>query len=148
MSYRHILFEIDEHGVALITINRPDKLNALSVSVVSELAGSFERFADDKAIRAAIVTGAGEKAFVAGADIRELPEHSAIESRTLALRGQRVFRILETSHKPSVAAINGFALGGGLQFEASALGAAASTEDWREGTHAFLEKRRPALTGK
>ncbi len=115
MSYRHLLFDTDEHGVALITINRPDKLNALSMEVVAELRDAFERVAGDAAVRAAILTGAGEKAFVAGADINELAVLSPMESRELALRGQRAFRLLETSRKPSVAAINGFALGGGLE---------------------------------
>src|SRR5438552_2972509 len=114
MSYRHILFDADEHGVALITVNRPDKLNALSMAVVEELADAFQRVCQDAAVRAAIVTGAGEKAFVAGADINELAVLSPFESREMALRGQRAFRILETSRKPSVAAVNGFALGGGL----------------------------------
>jgi len=115
MSYSHILFEMDEHGVALITVNRPDKLNALSIAVVAELAEAFQRLTNDAAVRAAIVTGAGEKAFVAGADINELAVLSPFESRELALGGQRTFRMLETCRKPSVAAINGFALGGGLE---------------------------------
>src|SRR5436309_2465988 len=115
MSYRHILFEPDERGLALITINRPDKLNALSIAVVEELADAFQLVAGDAAIRAAIITGSGEKAFVAGADINELAVLTPFESRELALRGQRTFRMLETSRKPSVAAINGFALGGGLE---------------------------------
>jgi enoyl-CoA hydratase len=75
----------------------------------------FERISADPGIRAIILTGAGEKAFVAGADIRELESLSAIGARDFALRGQRVFRILETCGKPSVAAVNGYALGGGLE---------------------------------
>ncbi len=115
MSYSHILFEADEHGIAVVTVNRPDKLNALSCAVVGELADAFERVAADAALRAAIVTGAGEKAFVAGADIHELAALSAVEARAFALRGQRTFRRLETMAKPSVAAVNGYALGGGLE---------------------------------
>jgi enoyl-CoA hydratase len=115
MSYSHILCEVDESGVALITVNRPQKLNALSGEVVGELGDAFARIASDRAIRAAIVTGAGEKAFVAGADINELAVLSAFEARDFALRGQAVFRRLETCGKPSVAAVNGFALGGGLE---------------------------------
>jgi enoyl-CoA hydratase len=115
MGYAHILFEIDTSGVALVTINRPPKLNALSREVVSELDDAFTRIASDPAIRAAIITGAGEKAFVAGADINELAALSAHESRQLALRGQTAFRRLETCGKPTVAAVNGFALGGGLE---------------------------------
>ena len=115
MSYGHILFEVDEHGIASIAVNRPEKLNALSAAVVRELGDAFERVASDRAIRAAIVTGAGPKAFVAGADINELAVLSPIEALAYARRGQEAFRRLETMGKPSVAAVNGFALGGGLE---------------------------------
>src|SRR5256885_1549390 len=115
MPYSHILFEVDDAGMALITINRPQKLNALSGEVIAELGDAFGRIADDPAIRAAILTGAGEKAFVAGADINELAVLSPLEAREFALRGQGVLRRLETCGKPSVAAVNGFALGGGLE---------------------------------
>jgi enoyl-CoA hydratase len=115
MSYNHILFEVDAAGVALVTVNRPEKLNALSGAVIADLHRAFERIAGERDIRAAILTGAGEKAFVAGADIQELAALSALEAREFARRGQQVFRLLETSHKPSVAAVNGFALGGGLE---------------------------------
>ena len=106
---------MEESGVALLTVNRPEKLNALSGAVIAELADAFGRVAADPAIRAAILTGTGEKAFVAGADIRELAELSPCEARAFALRGQAAFRQLETCGKPSVAAVNGFALGGGLE---------------------------------
>ncbi len=115
MSYRHILFEVDEHGIAAITVNRPEKLNALSSGVVTELEDAFGRVARERNIRGTVITGAGEKAFVAGADINELAALSAVEARAYALRGQQVFRLLETSSKPSVAAVNGYALGGGLE---------------------------------
>jgi len=115
MPYSHILFEVDDAGVALITVNRPQKLNALSGEVIVELGQAFGQVASDDGIRAAIVTGAGEKAFVAGADINELAVLSAFEARDFSLRGQGVFRRLETCGKPSVAAVNGFALGGGLE---------------------------------
>jgi enoyl-CoA hydratase len=115
MPYSHILFQVEESGIALLTVNRPEKLNALSGAVIGELADAFGRVAGDPAIRAAVLTGAGEKAFVAGADIRELAGLSPYEARAFALRGQAVFRQLETCGKPSVAAVNGFALGGGLE---------------------------------
>jgi enoyl-CoA hydratase len=115
MPYRDILFEADEKGIALVTINRPDKLNALSSGVVAELKDAFGRVAADPSIRAGIVTGAGSKAFVAGADIAELASLEALEAREYALAGQQAFRLLETGRKPWVAAINGFALGGGLE---------------------------------
>jgi enoyl-CoA hydratase len=115
MQYEHVLFETDTAGIALVTINRPDKLNALSGAVVAELRDTFERIENDLAIRAAILTGAGEKAFVAGADIKEFGALTPAEMRQAARRGQQTFRLLETSSKPSVAAINGYALGGGLE---------------------------------
>lgn len=115
MPYSQILFRVEESGIALLTVNRPEKLNALSGAVIGELADAFGRVAADPAIRAAILTGTGEKAFVAGADIRELADLSPSEARAFALRGQTVFRQLETCGKPSVAAVNGFALGGGLE---------------------------------
>ena len=116
MSYSHILFHVEESGIALLTVNRPEKLNALSGAIVGELADAFGRVAGDSAIRAAIVTGAGEKAFVAGADIQRTGGAFAVEMRARSrCAGRRRFRILETCGKPSVAAVNGFALGGGLE---------------------------------
>ncbi len=115
MSYSQIAFNIDGDGIALITVNRPQKLNALNAETFSELNDAFSQVETDVAIRALIVTGAGEKAFVAGTDIRELSEANALEAQQLALRGQRTFRRLELMNKPSLAAVNGFALGGGLE---------------------------------
>jgi enoyl-CoA hydratase len=115
MSFSHILFDVDAGGIALVTVNRPEKLNALSAAVIADLRQAFEQIASDREIRAAILTGAGERAFVAGADIQELAALSGLQAQEFARRGQEVFRMLETSHKPSVAAINGFALGGGLE---------------------------------
>jgi enoyl-CoA hydratase len=115
MPYQHILFDRAASGVALITVNRPEKLNALSTAVISDLDQAANEIASDAAIRAAIITGAGAKAFVAGADINELAALTAPEARAYALRGQQVFRKIETLGKPVVAAINGFALGGGLE---------------------------------
>src|SRR5664280_1263590 len=115
MPYSHILFQVEESGIALLTVNRPEKLNALSGAAIGELADAFGRVAANAAIRAAVLTGAGEKAFVAGADIDELAALSPYKARAFALRGQAVLRQLETCGKPSVAAVNGFALGGGLE---------------------------------
>ncbi len=114
MSYQHILFEA-AGGVARITINRPEKLNALNAATLGELDDAFARAESDPAVRALLLTGAGEKAFAAGADIQELAESTPIEAHWSSLRGQRIFRRLETMPKPSLAAINGFALGGGLE---------------------------------
>src|SRR3989475_2668285 len=114
MEYQTLLFEIKD-GVALITINRPDKLNALNDQVMAELADVAERLATGDDIRGAILTGAGPKAFVAGADIGDLAQQGPFDGKTRALRGQAVLRRLETCGKPVVAAINGFALGGGCE---------------------------------
>jgi enoyl-CoA hydratase len=115
MSYQHILFDREASGVALITVNRPDKLNALSAAVIADLDQAAGEIKSDPAIRAAIITGEGTKAFVAGADINELAALTPAEARAYALRGQQVFRKIETLGKPVVAAVNGFALGGGLE---------------------------------
>jgi enoyl-CoA hydratase len=115
MPFQHILFDRDASGVALITVNRPDKLNALSSAVIADLDQAAGEIASDAGIRAAIITGAGAKAFVAGADINELAALTPAEARAYALRGQQVFRKIETLGKPVVAAVNGFALGGGLE---------------------------------
>jgi len=119
MSYSHILFETAEDGIALFTVNRPQKLNALNRVVIAELDDAIGRVADDHSIRGLIVTGAGEKAFVAGADISEIAETPPVLAQEMSLRGQRVFRRLETIGKPSIAAINGWALGGGLELALS-----------------------------
>src|SRR3954463_12347837 len=115
MQYDHVLFEAEAGGIAVLTVNRPDKLNALTSAVISELRDAFERVENDPAIRALVLTGAGVKAFVAGADIQELASLSPVEMREHAHQGQQTFRMLEKSSKPSVAAINGWALGGGLE---------------------------------
>jgi enoyl-CoA hydratase len=114
MSYETLLFEIRD-GVALITINRPDKLNALNDQVVDELSHAAGRIATEDAIKGAILTGAGPKAFVAGADIADLAKQGPFDGKARALRGQAVLRRLETCGKPVIAAVNGFALGGGCE---------------------------------
>jgi enoyl-CoA hydratase len=119
MSYSSLRFDVDPSGIATVTVNRPDKLNALNRETMRELSDAFTRAREDASIRALIVTGAGEKAFVAGADINELAVLSPLEARTLALGGQAIFRSLETLPKPTVAAVNGFALGGGLELAMS-----------------------------
>jgi enoyl-CoA hydratase len=100
--------------IATITINRPDKLNALNARVITELGEAIDAVSADADIGGVIVTGSG-RAFVAGADIAELNDHSAASAKTLAQRGQDVFRRYESSLKPTVAAVNGFALGGGCE---------------------------------
>jgi enoyl-CoA hydratase len=109
-----LLFELTD-GVARLTVNRPDKLNALNAIVIAELGDAVTRVETDSAVRGVLITGAGSKSFVAGADISELTEQGAIGGRQRALAGQQVFRRLEHCGKPVIAAINGFALGGGLE---------------------------------
>jgi enoyl-CoA hydratase len=109
-----ILFELSD-GIARITINRPDKLNALNATVIAELGDAITRVETDAAVRGVILTGAGAKAFVAGADITELAEQTPQEGKARSLLGQQVFRRMERCGKPVVAAINGFALGGGCE---------------------------------
>lgn len=114
-EFEHILYDPGEDGILTITINRPDKLNALSMATIDELDVAFGTAEADDSVRVIIITGAGEKAFVSGADISELVDLDATSGTGLASRGQRVFRRLESMAKPSIAAINGFALGGGCE---------------------------------
>ena len=109
-----LLFELGE-GIARVTINRPDKLNALNATVIEELGDAVTRIETDAAVRGVILTGAGQKAFVAGADISELANQGPVEGKARSLRGQQVFRRLESCGKPVIAAVNGFALGGGCE---------------------------------
>ena len=113
MSYRFLTFAVADR-IATITMNRPDKLNALNDTSMQELAGAVEAVRRDTAVAGVIVTGAG-RAFVAGADIEELRAKSPTEAYALARFGQDVFRRLETCPKPVIAAVNGFALGGGCE---------------------------------
>ncbi len=115
MDFNHIQFTVDADGIGVITIARPEKLNALNQRVMEDLRRVFEHAAGDAAVRALIITGSGEKAFVAGADIKELAEIEPTQAELLSNRGQTVFRMLEKMRKPSVAAVNGFALGGGME---------------------------------
>jgi enoyl-CoA hydratase len=115
MSFQLLSFESDADGLALVTINRPEKLNALNQTVISELGKAFRMAREDASVKGVILTGAGGKAFVAGADIGELANVDAIEAERISRRGQEIFRELETLRKPSVAAVNGYALGGGLE---------------------------------
>ncbi|MBD3334704.1 MAG: enoyl-CoA hydratase [Candidatus Eisenbacteria bacterium] len=114
MSWETLLLEKDP-PVAVVTVNRPDKLNALNAQAFNDLYDAFKRLGQDDEVRVVIVTGSGEKAFVAGADIKELAEMSAREGKELSLRGQKVFDLVENCGKPTIAAINGYALGGGCE---------------------------------
>ncbi|MCU1227620.1 MAG: 3-hydroxybutyryl-CoA dehydratase [Acidobacteria bacterium] len=102
-------------AIAIITIDRPKVLNALNAQTVAEIGEAFEQVRNDDAVRAVILTGGGEKAFVAGADINELATMNPITGKETAERGQRVFTAIERFPKPVIAAVNGFALGGGCE---------------------------------
>lgn len=114
MSDSPLLIE-DHDGVRLITIHRPDKLNALNSATLDALHMAFDDAAESADVRAIVLTGAGPKAFVAGADIAEMADLRPVEGRDFALRGQRMMRRVELMPKPVIAMINGFALGGGLE---------------------------------
>ena len=105
----------DRDGVRRVTINRPDKLNALNSATLDALHAAFDDAAATDSVRAVVLTGAGPKAFVAGADIAEMADLRPVEGRDFALRGQRMMRRVELMPKPVIAMINGFALGGGLE---------------------------------
>ena len=115
MPFENIFIAI-ENGIGQITINRPTKLNALNVATIQELHSAFESMESNNDVRVIIITGAGEKAFVAGADISEFAHFSIEEGAQLAAQGQELlFDFVENCKKPVIAAINGFALGGGLE---------------------------------
>ena len=107
---------LTDHGsIRRIAVDRPDKLNALNVATLDALLVAFEQAAEDPAVRVVVLTGAGPKAFVAGADIAEMAGLRPVEGRDFSLRGQRLMRRIETLPKPVIAMVNGFALGGGLE---------------------------------
>lgn len=115
MSYTNIILE-ENNGIATITINRPNKLNALNKETIHELHEAFKEADLDTDTKVIIVTGSGEKAFVAGADISEFADYSIEEGKMLAAKGQDLlFNFIENLSTPTIAAINGFALGGGLE---------------------------------
>jgi enoyl-CoA hydratase len=114
MAYDNLLFGVSEQ-IARITFNRPNVLNALNRKTMDELGDCLKRVRADDAIRVLILTGAGEKAFIAGADINELSQQTPVNGREFTLYGQEIIHRLEKLGKPAIAAINGFALGGGCE---------------------------------
>ena len=116
----NVLIQID-NGIATITVNRPDKLNALNKETIAELHDAFKAADEDTDVKVIVVTGAGEKAFVAGADIAEFADFSVAEGEKLASRGQAMlFDFVANLSTPVIAAVNGFALGGGLELAMAA----------------------------
>ena len=119
MSYKNLLTQT-KNGIHTITINRPNKLNALNKETIKELHEAFDESDNDEAVKVIILTGSGEKAFVAGADISEFADFSVDEGSQLAARGQKLlFDFVENLSTPVIAAVNGFALGGGLELAMS-----------------------------
>jgi len=114
MTFDNLLVERDGN-IAVVTLNRPKVLNALNTQTLTELSQAMASFKDDADVRAIVLTGAGEKSFVAGADINELAVLSPVAGKEHARRGQQIFDAIEQLGKPVIAAINGFALGGGCE---------------------------------
>jgi enoyl-CoA hydratase len=114
MSYENILYD-KKDGIATITFNRPKVLNALNRQTIAELHQALLDARDDSSVRVLILTGAGEKSFVAGADISELAQQTPVNGKEFSIAGQHTAQLLETMGKPSICAINGFALGGGSE---------------------------------
>lgn len=114
MKYKSLLYSKEE-GIGIVTINRPESLNALNGEVYTELYKLFQEIEDDQDVRAVILTGSGEKAFIAGADIAEMHPQSSVEIRSFIDKGRRASDRIYTLSKPVIAAINGFALGGGCE---------------------------------
>ena len=115
MGYENLLYDVKDQ-IARVTFNRPNVLNALNRKTVEELDDCLAAIERDDSVRVSIFTGAGEKAFVAGADINELSTRTPVTGKEFSVFGNRVLHRLETMGKPSIAAINGFALGGGCEF--------------------------------
>ena len=114
MSYENLLVDTREQ-IATVTVNRPKVLNALNRKTVDELDACFRSLQHDADVRAVIITGAGEKAFIAGADVKELATYNPQEAKECSFRGQAVLNRIENLGKPVIAAINGYALGGGCE---------------------------------
>lgn len=114
MNYENLLVSVED-GIATVTLNRPKALNALNSSLLTELSGLLDAIAGDSSIQAVIITGAGEKAFVAGADIAEMQGKTPLEARAFSQFGNSVFLKIERLPQPVIAAVNGFALGGGCE---------------------------------
>ena len=114
MAYENLLYEVKDQ-IARITFNRPSVLNALNRKTMDELGDCLDAARRDDSVRALVLTGSGEKAFIAGADINEIAQRTPIDGKEFSLYGQEIIHRLETMGKPSIAAINGFALGGGCE---------------------------------
>ncbi len=119
MTYHNIILEHAEAGIYVLTVNRPQALNALNAATLAELANAIARVAGDAAARVLLVTGAGDKAFVAGADIAAMRPMTALEAQAFSEQGQRLMHALEALPIPAIALVNGYALGGGCELAMS-----------------------------
>lgn len=115
MNYQNILLDRPDEGIYVLTVNRPRVLNALNSATIDEIGEALRETRQDPEARVLLVTGAGDKAFVAGADISQMREMSALQARAFSRRGMEVFRALENLPIPAIAAVNGYALGGGCE---------------------------------
>ena len=118
MSNENLIYEVN-NGILTITLNRPKQLNALNKTVFEELESAMNKAKADQDVKGIIITGSGDKAFAAGADIKEFADFSVEQGKELSANGQRIFKIIETFKKPVIAAVNGYALGGGLELAMS-----------------------------
>ncbi len=114
MAFENLLYE-RHNGIGYVTVNRPEKLNALNRKTMDELQECFQEIEPDDEVRVVILSGAGEKAFVGGADINELAVQTPVEGKEMSVRGQKILDLIEHLGKPVIAAVNGYALGGGCE---------------------------------
>jgi len=119
MDYQYLMVSQGDNGIETLTVNRPDALNAMNSDVVSELIDYFSAVEERSEVKAVILTGAGEKAFIAGADIKEMADLSVLEGRKFAERGHKLTKLMQYCRKPVIAAVNGYALGGGCELALS-----------------------------
>ncbi len=119
MTYQNIILETAEPGIYVLSVNRPKALNALNAETLDELAHAIAHVAQDAAARVLLITGAGDKAFVAGADIAAMQAMSALEAQAFSEKGQRVMQAVEALPIPVIALVNGYALGGGCELAMS-----------------------------
>jgi len=119
MAYENIIFEVRDDGVAVLTVNRPKSLNALNPQTLEEIDRALDEVEQNDKIKVLVITGAGDKAFIAGADITEFPKMNSLQAYKFAEKGQNVFFRIEQLPKPVIACVNGFALGGGCELAMS-----------------------------
>src|ERR1700738_3316410 len=141
LNLANVLYE-KKNGIAYVTVNRPKVLNALNTPTWTDIRAAFEDARDDMTVQGVILTGAGNKAFIAGTDISELSKATALDAERASRFGQAVLDLIENLGKPVIAAVNG------LLLEGSYFGLCGGTEDKKEGTSAFLEKRAPQFRGR